>query len=189
VRAVDITRCHGIRCTTVPRTALDLGEVVPKRQVVRVLQEAAIRRVFDLRAFEHVLRHADGHHGVGVLREALTELVDEPGLTASEIDALFFDMCSRGGLPRPEVNQWLRLDGGEPIKADFLWRAQRLVVEVDSWTFHGTRSGFERDRRRDQRTRRAGWEPLRFTWRQLVGEPGWVLETVAAMLARPAAAS
>jgi very-short-patch-repair endonuclease len=189
VRVGDIARCHGIPCTTVARTALDLGEVVPKRQVVRVLQEAAVRRVFDLRVFEDLLRDANGHRGAGVLRQALAEIVDEPGLTASDIEELFLDICSRGRLPAPEVNRWLRVDGGEAIKADFLWRAERLIVEVDGWTFHGTRSGFERDRRRDQRTRRAGWEQLRFTWRQLASEPGWVLETVGALLARRVAVS
>ena len=43
---------------------------------------------------------------------------------------------------------------------------------------------FERDRRRDQRARRAGWELLRFTSLQLLREPGWVTASTARVLAR-----
>jgi very-short-patch-repair endonuclease len=184
LRACDITHCHGIPCTGLARTALDLAEVVPQRQVERALQEALVRRVFDLRALEEVLADASGHRGAGVLRGALAELVDDPGLTANDFEELFLGLCREAGLPAPEVNQWLRVDDREPVRADFLWRAERLIVELDSWTFHGTRAGFERDRLRDQRVRRADWEPLRVTWRQLVRERDWVLETVAALLAR-----
>jgi very-short-patch-repair endonuclease len=184
LRADDIARCHGIPCTSLARTALDLAEVVPQRQVERALEQAMVHRTFDLRAFEEVLRGAPGHRGAGVLRAALAELVDDPGLTATDLEELFLQACRHAGLPRPEVNEWLRIDDGEPIKADFLWRSRRLIVEVDSWTFHGTRTGFERDRLRDQRVRLAGWEPLRFTWRQVVRRADWVVETVAALLAR-----
>ena len=50
----------------------------------------------------------------------------------------------RAGLPRPQTN--VRLAGHE---VDAVWRAQRLVVEVDGHAFHGSRAAFERDRRRD----------------------------------------
>jgi very-short-patch-repair endonuclease len=70
------------------------------------------------------------------------------------------------------------------LKADFLWRRQRLIVELDGWAAHGTRNRFESDRQRDQRSRRAGLDPLRFTHRQVVRDPGWVAETTVAMLAR-----
>jgi very-short-patch-repair endonuclease len=46
-----------------------------------------------------------------------------------------------------------------------------VVVELDSWEYHGTRAAFERDRRRDRILVAAGWRPLRVTWRDL-DEPG-----------------
>ena len=184
LRARDITTRHGIPCTTVARTLLDLADVVPRRHVERALEQAEVLRVFDLAAIEDVLARANGRRGAGVLRELLTDLRDEPGLTANDLEDRYLALCRAAGLPRPAANQWLKVDDGPPIKADFVWIRQRLIVETDGWGSHGTRHGFESDRRRDQRARLAGWEPVRFTRRQVLTDPDWVIATTAALLAR-----
>ena len=43
---------------------------------------------------------------------------------------------------------------------------------------------FERDRARDQRLAAGGYQTIRVTWRQLVGEPEVIVATVAAALAQ-----
>jgi len=184
LRPRDITTANGIPCTTIARTLLDLAEVVPRGQLERALEQAVVLRVFDLGAIEDVLAHASGRWGAGVLREALADLSDDPGATLSDPEGAFLELCRAAGLPRPGVNVWVKIDNGPPICADFLWRRGRLIVEVDSWQFHGTRASFERDRRRDQRVRLADWEPLRVTPRQIVREGDRVAKAVAALLAR-----
>lgn len=184
LRPHDVTKRHGIPCTTVARTLLDLADVVPRRQLERALEQAEMMRVFDLDDLHDVLAHANGRRGAGVLRDLLGELDDEPGLTANALEDRYLELCRNAGLPRPAVNQWLEVDDGPPIKADFVWIAQRLIVETDGWGSHGTRHGFESDRRRDQRARLAGWETVRFTRRQVLGDPDWVIATTAALLAR-----
>jgi very-short-patch-repair endonuclease len=184
LRAEDVTKRHGIPCTTVARTLLDLADVVPRRQVERALEQAEIMRVFDLDELHDVLAHANGRRGAGVVRALLAELDDEPGLTANDLEDRFLSLCRAAGLPPPAVNRWIAIDDGPPIKADFVWTTQRLIVETDGWGSHGTRRGFERDRRRDQRARLAGWETVRFTRRQVLRDPDWVIATTAALLAR-----
>ncbi len=49
------------------------------------------------------------------------------------------------------------------LKADFVWRRERLIVETDGYRFHGGRHAFERDRRRDQLLVAAGWRVIRIT--------------------------
>ena len=61
---------------------------------------------------------------------------------------------------------------------------QTLVIETDSFEFHGTRQAFERDRRRDQLLRLAGYAPLRITWRQLTKHPEQVDELLRKLLGR-----
>lgn len=93
-----------------------------------------------------------------------------PAFTASELEERFLTLCTSEGLPRPEVNAWLRLPHGEALKVDFLWRAEQLVVETDGYRFHAGRRSFEADRRRDQALLLAGFRAVRFTWRQVVHE-------------------
>jgi very-short-patch-repair endonuclease len=50
---------------------------------------------------------------------------------------------------------------------DCYWAAQRLVVEVDGYRFHKTRSWFEEDRRRDAGLQIAGCRVVRITARRI----------------------
>jgi very-short-patch-repair endonuclease len=68
------------------------------------------------------------------------------------------------------------------IKADFLWRAEHVIVETDGRASHGTPRAFEGDRRRDQLLTLAGFKVLRFTWRQVTTEPDAVAGTIGALL-------
>jgi very-short-patch-repair endonuclease len=86
-------------------------------------------------------------------------------------------LCRRHRLPRPEVN--VKLDRFE---VDFLWRDQRLVVEVDGWGSHRTRTAFEEDRARNARLEVLGYRVVRFTWRQLSAEAASVAQTIRALL-------
>jgi very-short-patch-repair endonuclease len=184
LRPEDVIRRDGIPCTTVAGTLLDLADAVPLRQLERAVGQAERLRIFDLAAIEDVLACANGRRGAGVLRRLLDGIRDEPGLTESDLEERFLELVRDAGLPAPAVNEWVVVDDGPAIRADFLWRAQRLIVEVDGWASHGTRDGFERDRLRDQRVRLAGWDVLRFTHRQVFREGSRVMSTVGSLLAR-----
>jgi very-short-patch-repair endonuclease len=62
------------------------------------------------------------------------------------------------------------------LEIDFLFAAQRLVVEADGWRFHGTRAAFERD----AILARAGYRTLRVTHRQLTRRPSEVVAAIGA---------
>ena len=96
-----------------------------------------------------------------------------PDPTRSELERLFLDLCTRAGLPRPEVNVEI---GG--LTVDFLWRRNRLVVETDGYEFHRGKSAFQDDKRRDLRLRALGYDLVRLSYDQVVNEA----ETVAATL-------
>jgi very-short-patch-repair endonuclease len=65
-----------------------------------------------------------------------------------------------------------------------VWWKQRVIVEVDSWRWHGSRRSFEADRKRDATLIAQGWTILRFTARQIENEPFAVIATIARALAR-----
>jgi very-short-patch-repair endonuclease len=71
---------------------------------------------------------------------------------------------------------------GQETEVDFLWRNQRVVVEVDGFVTHGTRRAFQRDRRRDQLLSLAGWQVIRFTWDEVTKVPKHVVAVVRKLL-------
>jgi hypothetical protein len=169
----DVTFVNGIACTSVARTLLDLAAVLPRRPVERAFDQAEMERVLHLHAIDSVLRRNPTHHGVPVIKSILAEHYIGKTPTVNELEEGFFAICRRIDVPIPEVNQWVDLhDGGPPIKADFLWREQRVIVETDGWRAHGTQQARQRDPRRDQRAMMAGWRPVRTTWQQVMRRPG-----------------
>lgn len=67
----------------------------------------------------------------------------------------------------------LRLDGVESdcTRSDLEAYSRRLVVEVDSWTYHRGSVAFQDDHARDLDLRAAGYVVLRYTEKQLENEP------------------
>ena len=178
LQPADVTGVDGIPCTALPRTLLDLAEVTDRQGLERAISQAEVLRIFDLRAVVDVLSRAAGRRGAGVLRDVIAQY-EGPTLTEEELEERFFALCRSAALPKPAVNEWIALGGGIAYKADFLWRAERLIVETDGWGSHGTRQAFENDRRRDRRLSVAGWTVVRFTWRDVEREPEEVTETLA----------
>jgi very-short-patch-repair endonuclease len=84
--------------------------------------------------------------------------------TRSDLERLFLRICREHGIPKPEAN--VRIG---PYEVDFLWRAERLVVEVDGWKYHSSRHAFEADRARDRDLGRRGFVVMRFVDRELDG--------------------
>jgi len=82
--------------------------------------------------------------------------------TRSDLERDLLRLCRRRRLTLPEVN----VKVGR-FTADFLWRQQRLVVEVDGWAAHRGRQAFLDDRKRDAYFRLHGLEVLRFSDRQV----------------------
>jgi uncharacterized protein DUF559 len=163
--------------TSVARTLLDLAAVVPAHQLERALAQAERLRIYDRRAIEDVLTRAGGHRGRGPLTRAIAH---EPAFTRSDLEARFLDLVRHAGLPTPEVNAVLTAPDHPRLEVDFLWRAQRLIVETDGYETHGGRAAFERDRRRDAALVAAGYSVLRFTWGEVRHRPRTVRDRVTA---------
>jgi hypothetical protein len=148
--ANDITSVSAIPCTSVARALLDLAEVVSARGVERAIEQAEILRLFDMRAIDDdVLARADGRRGAAVLRAVLATIRLGTTLTRGELEERFLAICRQAALPRPEINAWVPYPDGGGAEADFLWREQRLIVEVDGRDVHTTRHALEHDRRRE----------------------------------------
>ena len=74
------------------------------------------------------------------------------------------------------------------FEADFLWRRERLVVEVDGYPFHRGPAAFNRDHEKDLVFSDAGLDGLRFTGDHVEKQLTMVLARIAGELARRAVA-
>jgi very-short-patch-repair endonuclease len=162
--------------TTPARTILDLAATLQTRPLERLLDQAENARLTDVAALDALARAHPGHRGASKLREALDTHTPGTTLTRSELEERFLELCRAHGLPRPRVNH--PVEGKE---RDFVFVAERLVIEADSWR-HRSREAFENDRRRDAVLLRAGYRTLRVTDRQLTGAPHDVAATLQAVL-------
>jgi predicted transcriptional regulator of viral defense system len=149
LRDDEITEHHGIRVTTPARTLLDLASSVPRRALERALDEAEIRDLYDRRALEAITAAHQGERGAAALKRAL-DLDSDPALTKSELEELVLALCDAHGIERPRVNAEVA-----GLEVDFVFAAQRLAIEADSWAYHRTRRSFERER--DAILARAGY--------------------------------
>ena len=169
----EVTRMEGIPVTTVKRTIQDLATTLPRNELERTIEQAQIQRSLSL---TDAVDGRRGKRGATALRAATQ---DGPRFTRSEAERRLLELVKRAGLPRPETN--VRIGRWE---VDALWRAERVVVEVDGYTFHSSSRSFERDRRKQNELQAMGLSVLRVTWRQLEE----VVEVVARLSAALASA-
>jgi len=170
----DIARLQRIPITRPSRVLLDIAGTAAARDVERALAQAFARRLATLWQLRRLLQRCPHQRGASLLR-ALLEI--RPALTRSEAEERFLCAVRRAQLPAPEVNT--RIAGFE---VDFLWRTERLVAEIDGYSFHATSRAFENDRRRDLVLTSHGLRVVRLTWQQLTREPEAVIARVAQAL-------
>lgn len=172
VHPEERTTVDGIPVTTVARTLLDVAEVVDEPEFERIFEEADRLRLLDVRALDAVCSRGFGRRG---LKRARALLETTRPTTRSPLEARVLALCREHSLPLPQTN--VEVLGRE---VDTFWPEQHLMVEADSFEFHGHRAAFEGDRARDAAMQVAGYRVIRLTHRRLDEEPG----KIAAQLRR-----
>jgi hypothetical protein len=160
--ADEVTVVDGTPVTVVPRIALDLAaDGEPAHRIERLLREAEVRRLHCTVSLPALLARYPGRRGSAVVAGILGR-ADLRAVTRSELEDRFLAFLDGCGLPRPRTNAEVA-----GLEVDALWPEQRVVVELDGFAAHGTRSAFERDRERLRRLTAAGLRTVPVTWRHL----------------------
>jgi very-short-patch-repair endonuclease/predicted transcriptional regulator of viral defense system len=174
----EMTSQLGIPVTSVPRTIWDLAVVVSVDSVESALRQSEYLQLHDRLSLRDLLVRYAGHPGARAVRTCLRRRAELPaGRPRSPLEERFIPFLRSHRLPRPRLNAWIQAGEGW-VEVDCLWVEQRLVVELDGFAGHGTRTAFRDDRARDRRLRAAGYEVVRIAWGHLDDEP----ETLAADL-------
>jgi very-short-patch-repair endonuclease len=172
----DVRTVDGIPVTTPARTLLDLGAVLAPEALELAVADALRRRLLTRGDLAEQLNRNGHLRGAAALRSVL-EADGGPAFTRSAAERRLLDLLRKASLPSPLINA--RVCGYE---VDFHWPRERVIAEVDGFTFHGDRIAFERDRGRDAELQALGYRVIRITWRQLTREPNVVVRRITHLL-------
>ena len=161
----DIDRQLGVPVTSPARTVFDMTpRLKTDEKLRRFVNDARLTYTLHLSSLAELLARHPGHPSTA----RLLPFVQAPtGMTRSELEDMFVDFARRYGLPQPTIS---KRRGRREL--DFLFPEEGVIVEIDSWKFHGDRDSFERDRDRDADHLAAGIVTVRVTEERLTGSPG-----------------
>lgn len=175
--ADEVTILDGVPITTVARTMLDVGAVLPPGGLRKVVAEAEVRQLFDLREVERLLSRHPRHRGRRPLASVLENWTPPPRVR-SVLEERFVAVCARHGLPEPLMNSTVI-----GMEVDALFPDHGIVVELDGAGAHRGVLHREDDYARRARLVAAGWAFVAFTYRQtVVGDGAFVAQTLRGAL-------
>ncbi|MBS1679204.1 MAG: DUF559 domain-containing protein [Actinobacteria bacterium] len=181
----EIWRRHGILLTGPARTIVDCTGTLDARGLGDLIEEASVQGLLDVRAIDRVL---DGprRRGSGRLLRALAPWRRyRRGIKIrSRMEAKLLPLLTEAALPIPETNAKLRL-AGKVYEVDFLWRAQKLVVETDGSRFHDNPAAGARDSARNRALADAGYRLPRLGWEDLRDRPEETMRQIRQLLRPP----
>ena len=173
LNAHDTTTLHGIPCTTLQRTLIDLADVLAADPFEAVLRRAEAQGRIDRLDLRPIRRPARRRQ-------------DPPRPRAHAQRRRARVPASRYAEPRSRSPTFNARWNGYEI--DALWPAHRLAVEIDGYQHHRTRDAFRRDRAKGNALAAAGITLLRFTYEDVVDHADRAIATVGALLATSPAA-
>jgi hypothetical protein len=184
---VDVTIVDAIPVTTVTRTLIDLGAVVPADQLEEALDDALRRSLTTISRLRWRLAELarSGRSGVGPIRNLLDARESGAATPQSILETRFRRLLRRAGLPPPIPQYEVRAAGRLLAIVDFAYPDIKLAIEVDGYRWHSGRARWEHDLARRNRLTVRGWRIVHFTSADLTRNSEHLIETVASTLAEP----
>ena len=174
--ADEVVQIEGVRVTCLARTVLDLARTRPFDWGVAVADAALYRGLTTRAELSDAARRVSGVPGV-VRGRAVVAFADARAESVGESRSRA--IMHQQGLPAPELQERLYLDGVLIGRSDFLWRDDRTVGEFDGALKYGelvpagrtARDVVMAEKAREQAIRDAGWWIVRWGWRELADAP------------------
>lgn len=169
----------GLRRAPVARAVADLALRLTAPDDVRMLVAEVVRR--GLCTVDEIVIELDKgpRNGSARLRCAAEE-IRAGAWSAPEARAA--TVLRRAGAPPFEQNAIVHLPGGDTVIVDFLWRALRAVLEIDSDTHHALAGDADRTSRRHLMLETAGFTVVHHTPRFVREQPAEFARGVLAWL-------
>jgi hypothetical protein len=143
ISADEIETVAGMPCTCIPRTSLDLAGSASRVELERAINQVEVRRLTHSLSVYDLLERYPRRRGAPILRALLDHRAEARGITRSRLEERFAAILTRSDLPCPRLNASIAIRG-RFFEVDCLWRAQRVIVELD-----GVQGAWDRSRIRE----------------------------------------
>jgi len=162
---------EGIPITSVRRTLLDLGAVVPQDRLEKCVERALFRGLTTPGALWVFIDQVgrQGRRGVQPLR-AVLELRGRVPATESDLETEMVQLLRRAGLPEP-TRQHEVVVASRRFRLDLAYLALKIAIELDGDEPHFGARKTDADDTRDGLLQLGGWMTQHFTKRQFRNEP------------------
>lgn len=162
----QITRIGPIPLTDASRTLLDIAGSVPDKVLEDSVDDALRRSITSLPRLKWLLHSLDGKgkKGSATLRRLVHERSDGQPIPESVFETRLWRPLCRLGVPRP-IRQHPVADG--KYRIDFAFPHAMVAVEAQSYTWHSSRSAWERDIDKCNTLTTLGWTVVYVTWSDL----------------------
>ncbi|WP_086825185.1 hypothetical protein [Allokutzneria sp. NRRL B-24872] len=173
---------QGIPVTTVPRTLADLAARLARLPAVWALDDAFRRGLCTPQQVQRAVANWRG--GSGCV-QARTALAGADGRAETILATAARLALADAGLPLPRT-QFEVLDGAGRFLArlDGAFPEERVGLAFDRRSVHTAQEVLYRDRARQNDLMELGWVLLRFTWWDVVEQPGRFVDAVSRTVAR-----
>lgn len=158
---IDTATVKGIPLTSAARTLLDLCGVVSEETADRAIDDVIRRGLTSparLRWFSQC-RTGSGRPGSKTFKSLMVKRPKGNRATESGLELKFARLIEKRRLPAP-VRQHPLTVNGTTLRADFAYPAAKLLIEVDSYKYHGGRAPWVHDARKRNAVASLGWTIL-----------------------------
>jgi hypothetical protein len=157
LRREDIVVIGGVRVTSPLRTAADLLCLLPRREALAAADALMRAHGFTVADLRRLLVRYFRRRGV-VQARSLAPLVD--GRSESAAESWTRLVIIDHGLPVPEPQYWVSVDGRPTYRLDLAYPRARIAIEYDGVAHHSHPADRRRDEARRDWLRAHGWRVL-----------------------------
>lgn len=180
VAAIDRTVSRCVALTKPTPTVLEAATRLGPVAGARLMDNALLKNTVHLDGLRQVHERTAGRAGTLAARRLLALAA---GGARSEAERVAHRELRRGGIVGWTANHEIDLPGYGRAVGDVVFEAEKVVLEIDGWTYHREQRAFLRDGPRQSALAAAGWVVLRTHWFELTEQPEQLLRALRATLA------
>ncbi len=159
-------------CTSARRTLVDCLRTMPPDDALAIA-DSALRHGVRKRLLEDIAATVRGPGRPGVLRAVRHADIRAANPFESALRSIASEVEGLHVVPQ----LWI-VNDRQAVRPDLVDERLKLVIEAESFAWHGDRGALKRDARRFNLLVADGWTVLRFTWEEVMFDRAYVLEVL-----------